>query len=185
MLSEKGTCCCILYCQGSRRAVRECRQFAVSKVRFLSFDKGKVFEGACVAVLDVSNKAVLNSLTITDSNCLPQASISNHVRVVILFAYNILNKGISCKLKRATRTPYNLWSCYRLLYFHLLQYNLTLSTICKRYSAIGCLFSEVGNRLLQICLQLFCGLTFYAKTVVIGFAFLLAFRAFILFIFIS
>ncbi len=64
------------------RAVRECRQFAVSKVRFLSFDKGKVFEWACVAVLDVSNKAVLNSLTLTDSNWLPQASINNHVRVV-------------------------------------------------------------------------------------------------------
>ena len=68
------------------RAVRECRQFAVSKVRFLSFDKGKVFEWGCVAVLDVSNKAVFNSLTLTDSNWLPQASISNHVRVVILFA---------------------------------------------------------------------------------------------------
>ena len=37
-------------------------------------------------VLDVSNKAVLNSLTLTDTNWLPQASISNHVRVVILFA---------------------------------------------------------------------------------------------------
>ncbi len=117
LLSEKPVCCCIPLSILSRfrRAVRECRQFAVSKGRFLSFDKGKVFEWGCVAVLDVSNKAVFNSLTLTDSNWMSQASISNPVRVVILFAYNILSKRISCKLKRATRTHYNLWSCNRLL----------------------------------------------------------------------
>ena len=117
LLSEKGICCCIVLSilSGFTRAVCECRQFAVSKVRFLSFDKGKVFEWACVAVLDVSNKAVLNSLTITDSNWMPQASISNHVRVVFCLHTISLSKRVQCKLKRATRTPYNLWSCNRLL----------------------------------------------------------------------
>ena len=39
--------------------------FAVSKVRFLSFDKDKDLVWGCVAALGVSNKAVLYSLTIT------------------------------------------------------------------------------------------------------------------------
>ena len=63
----------------------------------------------CVAALDVSNKAVLYSLTITDTNWMPQASINDPVRVVISFAYLPHHNSVSCKLKEATRTPYNLW----------------------------------------------------------------------------
>ena len=63
----------------------------------------------CVAALDVSNKAVFYSLTITGTNWLPQASINDPVRVVISFAYLPHHKPIPCKLKRATRTPFHLW----------------------------------------------------------------------------
>jgi len=84
-------------------------------VRVLSFDKDKDLVWGCVVALDVSNKAVLYSLTITDTNWMPQASLNDPVRVVISFAYLPHHKPISCKLKRATRTPYNLWGCNRIL----------------------------------------------------------------------
>jgi len=74
-------------------------------------------KNALMTVLDVSNKAVLNSLTITDTNWRPEVIINNHMRVMFCLFTISLSKRVQCKPKRETQTHYNLWSCNRVLYY--------------------------------------------------------------------